>query len=454
MLSPKSLETSSVAISGSSSTRAPERSQVDAGSSSLRPSSNTGLSIFAPFSDLGLSDADIANVLPKTVRVPSVPPGASPDQVITLHLGFDTVHWSYRLSDEQFARLNVWCDEAVRSGKDVAEIGSFEELGVRRIKYPYAYRVTAENGLAWHIPAVKTHPLMVIAGPKFLLSVAPGEIERDAWCWTCELMNQPELGENNGLSLSRNDVALDLLMSEKQFQKLCYLVKTRNHSVITRAREIKSFMNGDRDTGFMVGKGAVSLRCYDKVFEAAGDDLDFWMKVWNNPSIPDGYVVVRLEYQQRRDFLKSFKTDASSYGITTLEQYRSSAPLILIYLTQAWFRLAGKERGKENYRYTTRFWQSISNAFVAGHWYSMEDVVRVWRDVRRFVSNDEQKMLAMAAGCIATASAIIAARQADGVLIEPVDVLAALEQFIDKDRDAWDSSVRERLNCIVYNLPR
>jgi hypothetical protein len=355
------------------------------------------------------------------------------DQLEKLHLGFDTLEWTVAIADDELAGVlelaELWAAEP-----EPIIVNDIEVVVSRVGGISHAWRIVTSLGLEIRIPRQAMYRLRVIASPKYILSQDVDDLEERATLLVaslCHLDNLPEM------MLSRVDVALDLLMPVVRFENMLERIATRDGSVVRRARLLAPRLEGNSYRSVQVGKSDVVLRIYDKMTEAIkGGDWDLWRKVYGEPNIEDGYTVVRVEFQQRGGFLKQ-ETDGRKPkdedseaplfpdGLRSLAEYRAAAPAVLLYLTQAWFRFAGKKKGADNVRTTLGWWQGISNHFVSGDWYRF--VAAVWRDCKRIASKNLDRLMAMSAGCLSAVAAVLSYRSGG----EKVGVRSVLDYMFD-----------------------
>jgi hypothetical protein len=402
------------------------------------PSTNRGLHNYAKKKDLG--DCKASKGLSK---------------VDVKYLGIDTADFSIELSEDELSHIEPMLLGFVGQG----EISAFDEqrFVVSLIKLPYRYKVSVADGVEVYIPS-KGHAylgLKVSAGARVCLSAE--DIEREA----CEVIGWFLLGEPEQLAgklcLSRVDACLDVLMTERAFQHISGLVARQSSLVVTRARKKDAPQDGDRYTGFWAGKDAIRLRVYDKGLKAKQDGtLEMWGKAWSDAdgqgeafAIPDGYVLARFEWQLRRGFLRELVDVGGSMKVRTLAEFKQCAPSVLEYLCNDWFKLCGPGRGKQHERPMLPVWKAITAGFVSGSWSDIE--VRVKRELRRSVPGNVDKLLGMAAGCLASAAAVLGHRSGQGEAKTDAAVIAALQGYMRDGLEHWEAGRDRRFKQLAYN---
>lgn len=174
--------------------------------------------------------------------------------------------------------------------------------------------------------------------------------------------------------VSRADICQDVLAALPTIKEDWSNVKTKSFK---RTRYIgESVGRGVKRTGFSFGGGDLLLRIYDKTQEIKNSHKEWFLELWGD--IPDGGPVTRVEYQIRRNILRSFNPP-----INTPAELFDSIEKIWDYLCHSWFRL---------YRGNQFWWADVK------HYAGVEPAQEICRE---HVSDPEYKMLlAQAVGCI------------------------------------------------------
>jgi hypothetical protein len=375
----------------------------------------------------------------------------------TLHRGFDTVEWNLALDNARLEPLLYVFPGMVGAGEQ--QDGHYSYVVSRVGGFSYRYKVAFSCGIDVYLPdhGFTRYGLRVVAHAACCLIA--DDVGADVLRVLSYVTGADELELDAALSLSRVDVCLDLLMPDADYQKFCGKVATRAHTVVTRARHVSSFKDGDRYTGVSVGKQEVKLRSYDKQAEALqGGDWKLWAAVYGRGAgfeVPEGYVVVRFEYQLRREFLKQccvhgVEQHDTCGGLRSLGEFRAASADLLTYLTADWFRLAGAARGKAHTRVVLPFWHDVAFAFVASAWSTVSGALR--RQLRRYVSTNLERLADMAAGCLASMAAVLGHYDGlDGGLSSSV-VLGFLGRHIERSREKWQKGRDRRYRQLPYGL--
>lgn len=416
---------------------------------------NTPLATFGAVASSAFQDAvnAISDRLPKSLDMPSKIKKA--DKLEKLHLGFDTLEWTAAISEDELAGAMPELDYLAACSEPLEVDGV--EVVVRRVGgISHCFRISTSLGLDIWMPKKPMYRIRVIASPKYILSQLVDDLEERAAILVGSICRLNEIPE---LMLSRVDVALDVIMTVKKFESMIGRVARKDASVVRRANVATPRMEGKRYRSVQVGKSDVVLRIYDKMAEAVkSGDWDMWLGVYGPLVLPPDTTVVRIEFQQRTGFLKQGKDagDVShsdpdkelpmfSEGLRTLAQYRAAAPATLLYLTQAWFRFAGKKKGADNVRSTLGWWQAVSNHFVTSSWYTF--AADVWRDCKRVASKNLDRLVSMSAGCLSAVAAVLSYR-AGGEKVGVRDVLKYmfnhLMEFDHNGQDRYEKWVDGR----------
>lgn len=423
--------------------------QVEPLESAAGSPSNTNLPIFA-------SVGSVADGLPHRDAVKRA--GKFP----VLHLGFDTIEWNYKLDELTLAGLVYPLAPMVGAGEQVDSQYSFVVTRIGGFSYRYKVQFSAGFDVYFPDAGFSRYGLRIVAHSK--VCVLADNIEDDALAVIAYLLGL-DAEQLAPLALSRVDVCLDLLMSDAEFQRFSKQVAGRSSSVVTRARHMSGYIDGDRYTGVSVGKEQIKLRVYDKVAESLiGGDWSFWSQLYGQGQsfeVPEGQVVARFEFQLRRETLRDWNKEQLPDGLSTLEQFRASSADVLHYLCTDWFRLAGAPRGHEHERRSLPFWRGVRDGFVSSAWSSYSGTLR--RKLRRTVSSNLGKLTDVAVGCLASIAAVLGHTQQDehgssddgaSGAVSEVAALGFLRQHIERIRAKWEAGRDRRYKQLKYPAKR
>lgn len=129
---------------------------------------------------------------------------------------------------------------------------------------------------------------------------------------------------------------------------------------ISRARKFSVYYDSGRLTGCMLGSGSILMRAYDKSDETKKNQIKsdyFHEEKWK---CPEGTKVTRIEFQIRREALKSFLIP-----VETPQQIEGNLDTLWKYLSQDWARLADCPVDKKNKNQgrasISQFWQTVQS---------------------------------------------------------------------------------------------
>ena len=150
---------------------------------------------------------------------------------------------------------------------------------------------------------------------------------------------------------SRVDLCVDLLLRAEAWKPElvgCF---------VTRARDVNSYLQSHKLSGYSIGKGAIVARLYDKPREIRMKSHKDWMyDVWGIESVADDHRIIRVEFQMRRDVLREI-------GMRTWEDLRSNLPSLWIYCSQMWLHLVDDASLHHTQQHVLPWWQVVRNGF-------------------------------------------------------------------------------------------
>jgi len=154
-------------------------------------------------------------------------------------------------------------------------------------------------------------------------------------------------GEVQSVRVSRVDVCVDVLMREDDWT-LGLL-----DQFVTRANDLHPYLRRKVLTGIQVGKGAILARLYDKPIEIRDRSGKIWMyDIWGIESVPDGHRIIRVEFQLRRELLKSLRIDS-------VDDLLQLLPMIWAYCTQNWLKVQTGTGDHHTQRHTVAWWRVV-----------------------------------------------------------------------------------------------
>jgi len=113
----------------------------------------------------------------------------------------------------------------------------------------------------------------------------------------------------------------------------------------TRAKSKATFYDGQSVSGFVIGKGKIMARIYNKTLELRRSGKEWLYELWG---VDKEAPVWRVEFQLRREALKEF-------GIETFDDLLNASQSLWQYCTSKWLSVRGKGP-------PARFWESVQAA--------------------------------------------------------------------------------------------
>ena len=163
--------------------------------------------------------------------------------------------------------------------------------------------------------------------------------------------------ENHGAKIvavkpSRVDLCMDILLPVDLWNPgLIHMAVTRS---IDRTIHFQRFAL----TGIKFGKGDMVARLYDKILEIQSKSKKFWFyDLWKLDAIPDGFKVIRVEFQLRRGVLKDLGLDTLADTFPTLENAWA-------YVSQKWLTFQDHPERQYHHRPVSSWWETVQNSFL------------------------------------------------------------------------------------------
>jgi len=137
-------------------------------------------------------------------------------------------------------------------------------------------------------------------------------------------------------------------------------VNLKGGEVVTRARKNEEFaiqhhFDGLDETGYSFGKGDLKCRIYNKLIEIEHSHKAWFQELWRKQGWDGSSAVTRVEFQARRDFLKSMQ-------IETVEDLEMQLADIWKYFTD-WVSLRDQSSDSNRRRWPLKaFWAVVCGA--------------------------------------------------------------------------------------------
>ncbi len=194
--------------------------------------------------------------------------------------------------------------------------------------------------------------------------------------------------------VSRADLCVDMAIPLPEINRMNQIVS------LARSKDLYygcDFQRGQRETGFQFGRGDLTCRFYDKVYELSVKGNSHIVPLWMANGWDRETPVSRLEAQLRRGFLRQFDTNMN------YATFQDSKADMWSYITKKYIRII--EPGSATRR---------ENAKVTPYWKDYQDCTGLFGERRGVIPyhplSPDWKMLVMQAnGCKASAWAMLAA---------------------------------------------
>lgn len=156
-------------------------------------------------------------------------------------------------------------------------------------------------------------------------------------------------GDLNPPKVSRLDLCVDTLFPESIWNPELLNFK------VTRASGTETYQTHNQLTGFSIGKGKIQARLYDKPMEIKQVSNKTWLyDVWGFPQVPEGFKVIRIEYQLRREMIKELGLDSIDHIFDLIQS-------IWGYCTEKWLKFQDNPGKQSHQRQTFEWWKRIQN---------------------------------------------------------------------------------------------
>lgn len=157
-------------------------------------------------------------------------------------------------------------------------------------------------------------------------------------------------GQIVSMKVSRLDMCVDILLPESDW------TMDMKDLFATRATVLDPHLVHGKLTGFSIGRGAISARLYDKPAEIVQKSKKFWMYgIWGFEAVPEGYRVIRVEFQLRREALKEL-------GINTYADLEPNIGKVWQYCTN-WLKVCDHPERHIARRHVLPWWVVVQNGY-------------------------------------------------------------------------------------------
>jgi hypothetical protein len=187
--------------------------------------------------------------------------------------------------------------------------------------------------------------------------------------------------------LSRLDLCLDVLMPKDRWS-----LDLANY-IVTRAVNIDPHLQKTTFTGLSIGRGELLARLYDKVLEINQKSKKYWMfDIWGITEVPEDKIIVRFEFQMRRQALKEL-------GLDKVDDLFPKCGGAWAYCTKDWLKFQDRPGLHHNQRTTFDWYTEIQSGFDGAQ--GAEPLVRQKAD-----GATKKKLLQQINGCAVSLHAI------------------------------------------------
>lgn len=182
--------------------------------------------------------------------------------------------------------------------------------------------------------------------------------------------------------------------------------------LVTRAQDVAPYLHCKQLNGIRVGKGQTVCRLYDKIQEIRQQSYKYWMfRVWGMGGVEDGFRVIRVEYQLRRESLKRL-------GVGDFKSLVCNLPELWAYCTQNWLKVQTGTGNHHTQRHTVPWWGVVQGGFSGAL-----DAHPCIRD--KAIKGDAGRLLASIVGYMSSYAAL----SLDGTLVRSDGPLSIRDYF-------------------------
>lgn len=154
--------------------------------------------------------------------------------------------------------------------------------------------------------------------------------------------------------ISRVDLCLDLFVSDEMWRFGLF------EHLVSWAADNSVHFKHRRLTGVQIGKGDILARVYDKPREITSKSQKTWMyDIWNIDCVPDGFRIIRFEFQLRREVLKDL-------AINTVWEFLNHPRGLWGYCVYKWLKFVDNSDADTAYQKPLPFWKVVQEGFLGG----------------------------------------------------------------------------------------
>lgn len=208
---------------------------------------------------------------------------------------------------------------------------------------------------SWDIPKVSKPSVIIEIRSEPLWRLGPGKAAGRILS-LISLVSSSDLERQTvrDIKVSRADLCVDVLTPESFWNSEVL------HSIVCRAKTIRPFYRNSQLIeldGFKVGNGDLVARLYDKKQEIKVKSRKYWMyDIWGLQAIPQGWTVIRVEYQLMRQAIKDL-------GLDTPDDLFCLSVNLWAYCTQEWLKLQDRPGNHHTQRKTLQWWSVVQGGY-------------------------------------------------------------------------------------------
>jgi hypothetical protein len=206
---------------------------------------------------------------------------------------------------------------------------------------------------------------------------------------------------------------------------------------VTRAKDTNSYRKCLNFSGVTIGKGEISARIYDKILEIVTKSKKIWMfDIWGIDEVPKDRRIARVEFQLRREALKSFT-------INTIKDFFEHEENLWAHLTTEWLKFQSRPRTHHTQRKTLDWWIHAQGGYKGSQ--GAQPAVR-----KKAIGIDKQRLTLQTLGTLTSLHALqledeYADENKEALLVDSLRVLMnEISNSKDADYDFNEDVKRKR----------
>ena len=196
-----------------------------------------------------------------------------------------------------------------------------------------------------------------------------------------------------GDRVSRVDLCVDIQMEMPKLD-LAKEAVTRSKGKVEYYEPCEHYISGRIDTGYKFGSGALVARIYDKTIEIKKTQKEWFKIIWLSDGWDGKTVIVRVEYQARRNLLKEMSVD-------NFESLCERLADLWRYFTADWLTIRVPNSDSHRYRWP-----------LAGWWEVVQNGLSLFGQAHGILRNKQHvykygRLIKQGMGCTISAAALL-----------------------------------------------